>query len=279
MVACGDRRVTPSETSVIGARSITQECPELDTVASAAIRHPCRSRLSQTSLQDCHRDQASDGAAICRMCNQAIAGQALPKHLSSDNDPLFRFHRWRANLRILEIEELKTVPLVRCSHSFVERLIGTIQREYLDHILFWNRADLQRKLGRFASYYNEVRVHSTLAGQTPSEQRGRPIPPIADLRQFSWEEYCHDLFHTPIAGLATASPARRWWVTARVYGFRTRAPCMHRWNRPRRPIEIEHILPRALVLRRLQYSTAASVERRRSLCHDGISDVQRVIRS
>jgi hypothetical protein len=69
-------------------------------------------------------------------------------------------------------------------------------------LLFGIRADLQRKLGRFASHYNEGRVHSTLAGQTPSEQRGRPIPPIADLRQFSWQENCHGLVHTPIAGLA-----------------------------------------------------------------------------
>jgi putative transposase len=34
-----------------------------------------------------------DGIRVCRMFNRAIAGQALPKHLSSDNDPLFRFHR------------------------------------------------------------------------------------------------------------------------------------------------------------------------------------------
>jgi transposase InsO family protein len=50
------------------------------------------------------------GAAICRMFNQIIAGQSLPQHLSSDHDPLFRFHRWLANLRILEVEEIKSMP-------------------------------------------------------------------------------------------------------------------------------------------------------------------------
>src|SRR5450756_210686 len=45
-----------------------------------------------------------DGPVICRMFNRAIAKQTPPKYLSSDNDPLFRFHRWRANLRILEID-------------------------------------------------------------------------------------------------------------------------------------------------------------------------------
>ena len=48
--------------------------------------------------------------ALCRMFNAAIAGQGIPKYLSSDNDPLFRYHRWQANLRILEIEEIQSRP-------------------------------------------------------------------------------------------------------------------------------------------------------------------------
>lgn len=43
-----------------------------------------------------------DGPVVCRMFNRAIAKQTPPQYLSSDNDPLFRFHRWRANLRILK---------------------------------------------------------------------------------------------------------------------------------------------------------------------------------
>jgi hypothetical protein len=80
------------------------------------------------------------------MFNRAIAKQTPPKYLSSDNDPLFRFHRWRANLRILEVDEIKTIPCTPPSHPFVERLIGTVRREYLDRTLFWNRGDLERKL-------------------------------------------------------------------------------------------------------------------------------------
>jgi putative transposase len=48
------------------------------------------------------------GASICRMFNQIIAGKSLPRHLSSDHDPLFRFHRWLANLRTLEVQEIKS---------------------------------------------------------------------------------------------------------------------------------------------------------------------------
>jgi putative transposase len=70
-----------------------------------------------------------DGVALCRMFNCAIRGHRwLPKYLSSDNDPLYRFHQWQANLRILEVTEIKSIPYVPLSHPFVERLIGTIRR-------------------------------------------------------------------------------------------------------------------------------------------------------
>ena len=70
------------------------------------------------------------------MFSHAIAGQRLPKYLSRDNDPLFRFHRWLANLRVLEINEVKSVPNIPMSHPFVERLIGTLRREYFDRVFF-----------------------------------------------------------------------------------------------------------------------------------------------
>src|ERR1700716_1939783 len=96
------------------------------------------------------------GVSVCRMFNQIIAGKSLPRHLSSDHDPLFRFHRWLANLRILEVEEIKSITYVPVSHPFVERLIGTIRREFLDHVLIWNAVDLGRKLEAFRNYYNET---------------------------------------------------------------------------------------------------------------------------
>jgi putative transposase len=48
------------------------------------------------------------------------------------------------NLRILNVTAIKTVPYVPLSHPFVERLIGTMRHEFLDHVLFWNARDLER---------------------------------------------------------------------------------------------------------------------------------------
>ena len=91
-------------------------------------------------------------------------------------------HRWQANLRVLDIDEIKSVHYVPLSHPFIERLIGTIRREYLDHVLFWNQFDLQRKLEDFKVYYNQRRVHCSLNGNTPHEQGGHSPPKLAGLR-------------------------------------------------------------------------------------------------
>ena len=56
-----------------------------------------------------------DGQMLCRMFNDATSGHEWPQHLSSDNDPLFQYHRWKANLRVLEIEEIKSLPHVPMS--------------------------------------------------------------------------------------------------------------------------------------------------------------------
>ena len=143
--------------------------------------------------------QYVDGASVCRMFNQAIAGKTPPKRISTDHDPLFRFHRWLANLRILEVDEIKSVPYAPMSHPFVERLIGTIRREYLDRMLFWNSFDLHRKLESFKAYYNEVRVHRALNGTTPANRAGDPSPGAAQLARYSWKSHCRGLFETPVA--------------------------------------------------------------------------------
>jgi putative transposase len=115
------------------------------------------------------------GVALCRMFNCAIRGHRwLPKYLSSDNDPLY-------------------CPL---SHPFVERLIGTIRREYLDHLLFWTTADLENKLLDFRTYFNNHRTHSSREGRTPDTPESRPI---ANLRSFRWQPHCRSLYQTPMA--------------------------------------------------------------------------------
>jgi transposase InsO family protein len=139
-----------------------------------------------------------DGISVCRMFNQAMSGTDPPRLLSADNDPLFKFHRWQANLRILDVKELKSVPYVPKSHPYIERVIGTIRREYLDHTPFWSSLDLARKLDDFKDYYNNHRTHAALSGQSPTKF-GRPAKQsCADINDYRWQTHCRGLFQTPI---------------------------------------------------------------------------------
>ena len=142
---------------------------------------------------------AVDGPSLCRLFNDAIRGQRVPRHLSTDHDPVFEDHRWQAHLRVLEIDEIKTVLHVALSHPFVERLIGTTRREFLDHVLFWNAPDLERKLADFQSYYSAARSHASLAGITPLDvTAGCPIA-RTELDRVRWVSHCRGLVQLPTA--------------------------------------------------------------------------------
>ena len=93
--------------------------------------------------------QMFESSSLIAMFQQAIQGQSLPKYLSTDNDPLYQFHQWQANLRVLEVLEIKTVPYVPLSHPFVERLVGTLRRECLDRTLFGRRQTWRRSRETF----------------------------------------------------------------------------------------------------------------------------------
>jgi putative transposase len=137
-----------------------------------------------------------DGQTLCRMFKDATSGHEWPQHLSSDNDPLFQYHRWKANLRVLDIEEIKSLPHVPMSHPFIERLIGSVRRELLDQTLFWTATDLGNKLRDYQTYYNQYRCHSSRDGDTPVECDSKNI---ADINTYRWEKHCRGLFQLPLA--------------------------------------------------------------------------------
>jgi hypothetical protein len=74
-----------------------------------------------------------------------------------------------------------------CGHfsTASNELIGTIRREFLDHILIWHAVDLERKLEEFRCYYNEHRVHQALMAvlrENDLANRRLPMPPLPATR-------------------------------------------------------------------------------------------------
>jgi hypothetical protein len=85
---------------------------------------------------------------------------------------------------------------VPISHPFVERLIGTIRCEYLDRTLFCNSTNLHRKLDKFRTYCNEVRVYRSLDGHTPVNRAGSPTSSKASRARYVRERHCNGLFES-----------------------------------------------------------------------------------
>jgi len=78
-------------------------------------------------------------------------------------------------------------------------LIGSVQRELLDQILFWNANDLQNKLDEFKHYYNDMRGHCGINGGLPAKVSSEKISNVISLDSFKWKKHCCGLFQLPVA--------------------------------------------------------------------------------
>jgi len=90
--------------------------------------------------------------------------------------------------------EIKSVPYVPLSHPFVERVISTIRREYLDQVPFWTARDLERKLLSFNNYYNDQRTHHAFGGVVPRAISGKTRQRVVTLDNYGWRSHCRGLY-------------------------------------------------------------------------------------
>ena len=60
-------------------------------------------------------------------------------------------------------------------NPYVERLIGSIRRECLDHVIVFNETHLRRTLGDYIAYYHQARTHLSLAKDAPTPRRAQAV--------------------------------------------------------------------------------------------------------
>jgi len=101
-----------------------------------------------------------------RMVKQAFPWDTAPRFLLRDNDKIYG-HAFTQTLDSMEIEEVRITPYSPWQNPYVERVIGTIRRDCLDHIIVINEEHLYRVLSEYVRYYNNVRCHESLDGNSP----------------------------------------------------------------------------------------------------------------
>ena len=67
----------------------------------------------------------------------------------------------------MDIDEVLTAPRAPWQNPFVERVIGSLRRECLDHVIVWNERALRRHLQQYLAYYHERRTHLALGRDAP----------------------------------------------------------------------------------------------------------------
>jgi transposase InsO family protein len=115
---------------------------------------------------------------IARQITDAFPWDEAPDCLIRDRDASYG-HAVTKRLAAMGIRDHPTAPRSPWQNGHAERLIGSIRRECLDHIVVLGEAHLRRILTAYAAYYNGMRTHLALAKDTPARRSIQWFGPIA----------------------------------------------------------------------------------------------------
>ena len=107
---------------------------------------------------------------LANQITEAFPWDTAPKYLVRDNDGAYG-EVFTRRLRAIGIRDRPTAPRSPWQNGYVERVIGSIRRECLDHLIVRNQAHLRRVLQGYASYYNATRTHLGLEKDSPNRRR------------------------------------------------------------------------------------------------------------
>ena len=103
----------------------------------------------------------------------AFPWDTAARYLLRDRDRIFG-NDFAKQVRDMGIQEVLSAPRSPWQRAYVERVIGSIRRECLDHMIVFNDASLYQHVKMFVSYYHQTRTHLSLAKDTPET---RPVHP------------------------------------------------------------------------------------------------------
>jgi transposase InsO family protein len=113
---------------------------------------------------------------------EAFPWETPPKYLLRDRDAIYGNH-FRERVRRLGMKECPIAPRSPWQNPYVERVIGSIRRECLDHIVVLNERHLKRILRSYFAYYHQWRPHRSLEMNSPDGRSVHP-PEMGEVIEF-----------------------------------------------------------------------------------------------
>jgi transposase InsO family protein len=114
---------------------------------------------------------------IARRITDAFPWDEAPDYMIRDRDASYGQAVTR-RLAAIGIRDHPTAPRSPWQNGHAERLIGSIRRECLDHVVVFGESDLRRILAAYTGYYNELRTHLALGKDSPAH---RPVERLGQL--------------------------------------------------------------------------------------------------
>jgi transposase InsO family protein len=105
---------------------------------------------------------------------ESFPEETVPKYLLRDRDAIYG-DAFVRRVKGLGLTEILIAPRAPWQNPFAERVIGSIRRECLDHVIVINERHLRRLLRTYLVYYNVTRPHQSLGNDSP---RGREVQPV-----------------------------------------------------------------------------------------------------
>jgi putative transposase len=104
-------------------------------------------------------------AWTAQQLREAFPWNEAPRYLVHDRDAAFS--AWTTTAAAIGVEEILTAPRSPWQNAYAERLIGSIRRECLEHIIIMNEPGLRRTLAAYVEYYLKSRTHLALNKDAP----------------------------------------------------------------------------------------------------------------
>jgi transposase InsO family protein len=117
---------------------------------------------------------------IARQVTEAIGWQDAPQYLIRDRDRVYS-EAFTRRIRAMGIRDRPTAPRSPWQNGYAERLIGSIRREWLDHLVVFSERHLRHVLRSYAEYYNETRTHLSVGKDAPIPRAAQDFGPILPL--------------------------------------------------------------------------------------------------